>query len=474
MAPTELSPNHIHRRSESATEDAAMLNVHRQSSRELSSAAIESERLAQEERRRVASIQEQIQALLAQQKAAEENSKRHTEEAEARQQAAREQSFFETKIQKQADFRSMLPDEIYTRVAGAIEKPEDRDYLRAVIERRTDFEEPTDFKVLMWNAIAGDDADFLASAARKVLACSERRITDADVSAIKSTYVCLRSDLVCPDEHSRRQLSHEEASDLLAPQRRSRSQPPSDAEGTTARPDTSISEHQINSQEHQPPEDNRYQTSPDDLRRRHESPLFKEESAPPEPARNGRRSMMISKEMATQEQTASRQASSTMKKLRCYPSEVDPQHPPHPASVSEKSQAKEPATSPRIKSFVKHIEDMAENDTLQESDFACASCGTDVAKMKDPRIAQCLHLYENKCLTKVRKGHGKGGKVPCAYSGCGKDVSNTANKITNETLVELKEKHLVELGDGTDEEDDDGEKKKVPQDETDAETDDED
>lgn len=102
--------------------------------------------------------------------------------------------------------------------------------------------------------------------------------------------------------------------------------------------------------------------------------------------------------------------------------------------------------SPRIKSFVKHIEDKAENDTLQVMDFSCASCGSCVPRLKDPRVAQCLHVYENKCLMKMRKGHKKGGKVGCLYAGCGKEVGVTANKIGGEDLWTLKKKYLDQLG----------------------------
>jgi len=90
---------------------------------------------------------------------------------------------------------------------------------------------------------------------------------------------------------------------------------------------------------------------------------------------------------------------------------------------------------------------MAENDTLQGLDFICASCGTGSSEMKDPRVTQCLHLYENKCLMHMRSGRGKRGPVSCTYSGCGKDVGTNANKITIEVLEGLKEKHLVEQGD---------------------------
>ncbi len=121
-------------------------------------------------------------------------------------------------------------------------------------------------------------------------------------------------------------------------------------------------------------------------------------------------------------------------------------------------------------SVVQHIEDLAENDALGEADFTCAFCGIDILKLNDPRVAQCLHLYENKCLTKVRKGHGKGAKVACAYSGCGKDVSTISNKITTGDLQAIKEKYLVGLGEQNDEED--GESKdEHPDDETEAEID---
>lgn len=122
-------------------------------------------------------------------------------------------------------------------------------------------------------------------------------------------------------------------------------------------------------------------------------------------------------------------------------------------------------------SFVKHIEDLAENDALQEAEFRCAFCGTDILKLKDPRVAQCLHLYENKCLTKVRKGHGKGAKVACAYSGCGKDVSTISNKITIGDLEAIKEKYLVGSGEQTDEEEDGERKDEHLDDETEAEID---
>lgn len=104
--------------------------------------------------------------------------------------------------------------------------------------------------------------------------------------------------------------------------------------------------------------------------------------------------------------------------------------------------------SPRIKSFIKHIEDMAENDSLRVADFSCASCGVGTPKLKDPRVTQCLHLYENKCLMKMRKGHKKGGKISCVYSGCGKQVGTSAMRLTVDELKGLREKHLDQLAEG--------------------------
>jgi len=183
-------------RSAPITDQIEMLNGRSQSSRELSSAAIESEGLAREERRRAEVIQEQIIALLAQKTAAEDNSKKYSKQAEARQQAAREQSFSETQTSKQAAFRHMLSDEVFTRVAVGLCRTEDQDYLEAVAERRQGFDDPTDLKVLLWNAIAGNDSDFLAGAARIVSECLGKKITDTDVRTIKSSIACFDSDTI--------------------------------------------------------------------------------------------------------------------------------------------------------------------------------------------------------------------------------------------------------------------------------------
>jgi len=93
---------------------------------------------------------------------------------------------------------------------------------------------------------------------------------------------------------------------------------------------------------------------------------------------------------------------------------------------------------------------MAENDTLQEADFNCVKCGAVLARMKDPRVAQCLHVYDNQCLGKMRKGLSKGAKILCAYSGCGKEVGTTANKIDVGELRGLKEKHLAQVAESED------------------------
>lgn len=212
---TDLPTPDPKNRSIPTADDPDMLNGNRQSSRELSCAAIESERLAQEERRRVDSIEEQIRALIAQQQDAEARSRKYREEAEARQQDAREQSFFEVQTAKQADFRRMISDEVFTRVARDIDNNDDRDYIKALAERRPGFEDPVFIKCLLWNAIAGDESEFLIAAAQKVSDCFGRKISDADVAAVKSSVVCLASDVVAMnDDHPQSSQSQKATSEL--------------------------------------------------------------------------------------------------------------------------------------------------------------------------------------------------------------------------------------------------------------------
>ncbi|KAK5084160.1 hypothetical protein LTR24_007520 [Lithohypha guttulata] len=484
----------------------------RQSSRERSSAAIEIERLAQEKQRHADSLQEQITALLAQRQAAEESSKKYHEEAEARQQDAREQSFFEVQSAKQADFRHVISDEVFIRVARELKRNDDWEYVKALAERRPGFEDPVLFKCLLWDALAGNESDFLTTAAHKVLDRLDKKIGDADVAAIKSSVVCLASNVIAlEDDHMKTPGSHKAASRPnsayhardATPTPKQVEKAPNLAVGVVDEnqmhipTDNRIEEEPVRSQEIQAVRSFSCEASQEEHNGRHNESLLKQESVIPEPASGGRRSMddIDNEDLNGSGQPLNAMSADTLNSFlqdedadmlsirgRSTTPATPSKRPRDDASVTSKriSQAKTPKrprtakdpnpTSPRIKLFVKHIEDMAENDTLQVRDFSCASCGACTPKMKDPRIAQCLHLYENKCLMKIRKGHKKGGKVPCVYSGCGKEIGTTANKIAVEDLRGLKKKHLDQLaedeGAGVDIKDVDG-------DEIENETDDE-
>lgn len=214
--PPDLPPTDPNNRSPSTTDATEMSNNTRQSSRELNSAAIENQRLAQDAQRHADSLQAQISALLAQQQAAEESSRKYHEEAEARQQDAREQSFFEVQIAKQVDFRHVLADEVFVRVARELRRDDDWEYVRALAERRLGFEDPVLFKCLLWDAVSGNESesDFLTTAAQKVLDRLDKKIGDADVAAIKSSVVCLALNVgATKDDHVQTPGSCEAASE---------------------------------------------------------------------------------------------------------------------------------------------------------------------------------------------------------------------------------------------------------------------
>lgn len=292
MASIQSSPNYRHRNLEPGDgTDNEMLSGGRQSSRELSSAAIESERLAQEERRRADSIQEQIRALLEQQKAADDNSRKYREQAEARQQAAREQSFFEIQLSKQADFRGMIPDEVFTRVAGGLGGKEDRDYIKAVAEQRPGFEDPTDFKLLLWAAIAGNDAGFLTNAAKSVFQRFDRKITDADVTAIQASVACLNANVATSEGSPPSQPLHEQALDSPAPQERSPSPALDETDERTARLSAILTSNRDISQEHEPAEELSPRVVQDDNSNQRKDSTIEQEPVVPEFASGGRRSM---------------------------------------------------------------------------------------------------------------------------------------------------------------------------------------
>jgi len=303
---TDLLPPDPKNRSISTASGPDMLNGNRQSSRELSCAAIESERLAQEERLRVDSIEEQIRALVAQQQDAEARSRKYREEAEARQQDAREQSFFEIQTAKQADFRHTISDEVFTRVAREIDNNDDRDYIKALAERRPGFEDPVFIRCLLWNAIAGDESEFLIAAAQKVSGCFGRKVSDADVAAVKSSVVCLASDVVAmKDDHPQSSQIQQATSELDSARVIGGDGPPPRTAGKTpfaavnvvdqnqlqTPTDTRIEEDPTRGEEIQAVSSFSCEASQKGHNERHDEFIFKQEPAIPEPASGGYRSM---------------------------------------------------------------------------------------------------------------------------------------------------------------------------------------
>lgn len=161
------------------------------SSRELSAAALESERNHEEQKARAQSIEAQIAALKAQHEEAAKEAERYREEKEANEQAAKEQSFHEFSLEKQSNFRDALAGEVYARIAQVLQWEKDWEYIQAIAEGRPHFEEPTKLKAMLWEAIAGDSNDFLRQAAARVYDRKEEKISNIDLDEIRSSNTCL-------------------------------------------------------------------------------------------------------------------------------------------------------------------------------------------------------------------------------------------------------------------------------------------
>lgn len=184
---------------ESPTQEApnVMANQNR-SSREYKESALDRDRRAKEDAERRRSLQAQIAELVEKERAAEESEKQHREQAEADRKAAVRECFQEISLVKQAEFRSNLAREVYTRVARTLYSEEDRDYIKAIAEGDTSLEDPQDFKLMLWDAIAGNDSQFFQNAAQEVVEALTRDINDADVEEIETSNVCLSAANAVP------------------------------------------------------------------------------------------------------------------------------------------------------------------------------------------------------------------------------------------------------------------------------------
>jgi len=162
------------------------------SARELSAAALESARKAKAQDDLKNDLETQIAALRAQQEAAAKSAEQYLQQSKAEEQASMQRGFHEIELEKKESFRNAIADEVFIRVAQALQGEEDRKYMQAVADGRPGFENPTEFKALLWEAIAGNNCAFLQLAAAKVCARYKVDITDADLDQITSSFVCLK------------------------------------------------------------------------------------------------------------------------------------------------------------------------------------------------------------------------------------------------------------------------------------------
>ena len=162
----------------------------KRSSRELSAAAIDNDRKSREAAERKRKLQAQILVLQEQERLEEEKEKRTMEQADIDRQAAQNQGFHEHSLAKQAQFRSLVAPEVFTRVAHNIKSKEDQDYVAAIAEGKEDFD-VTVLKLMLWDAIAGDHPGFLLAAATAVSGRVESQITDQDLMDIDASTACL-------------------------------------------------------------------------------------------------------------------------------------------------------------------------------------------------------------------------------------------------------------------------------------------
>lgn len=106
----------------------------RLSSKQWKASALEKTRAAEEQAAAQRHYQAQLEELQARLKAAAELERRNSEQALIEQQAARNQEFEEISLVKQADFRKMLANEVFTRVAQQLKTDDDYRYVQAIVE----------------------------------------------------------------------------------------------------------------------------------------------------------------------------------------------------------------------------------------------------------------------------------------------------------------------------------------------------
>lgn len=134
-------------------------------------------------------------------KETEESVRRNNEQASIERQAGKDQEFYEIGQTNQEDFRNTVADEVFTRIAQTFRTDDDYNYMLAIVENRLGFEDPTEFKAMLWEAIAGNDSAFLRLAAQKTADRYNKPITDEDLDAIKSSVSCLHGRAIISNQN---------------------------------------------------------------------------------------------------------------------------------------------------------------------------------------------------------------------------------------------------------------------------------
>lgn len=474
------------------------------SSRELRAAALESERNQQENEARSQSIEAQIATLRAQQEAADNDARKHRMEKEARQQAAREQSFHEISLKAQEALRTGLADEVYTRVAQVLENPEIWQSLKDVTQGHLDTSRTDQLKVLLWEAIAGHDNRFIMDAAAKIIGRKDELISDADVQAIHSSNVCLlpleEKDILAEKKSytdvseiedstiTNGPFEHETRSTIRGtkPQHRSTSaavavavatqhsdivqstietdpynedEPMTTKSSISYKPMTKLEEEEASTitAESSIIHNDREATSP------LFSPISPRSDLNPDFDATSPRTTTLEKSITPKKRTSKDKSNSSNKNTSPRATKK--------AKISKDGDSSSECVFDMIKdnkltSIGQRIAAFVENskaigvDGLAVIDFRCTECGKLVEK--DARITTCLHLYDNSCLKSIRAGStGKQAhKIKCHRAGCEEEIG-AVHILATKALQDLKKTYgralkigSVGTGDLTDDDDD--------------------